>query len=593
MRPIGPFWTAALCAALVLSALVLVACAGEPSGGLPPAEGDAPNGAAPPAGEGAWFEDAGDVAGLDFVHVNGMRGEQDFVEMMGAGVALFDFDADGDLDAYFAQGHPLGEAAAVSGAPSAEGGRLFRNDLAAAGGLPRFVDTTEASGLRAWGYGMGVAVGDYDNDGLPDLYLANWGSDQLWHNEGDGRFAEVTAAAGVAVDGWSSSASFFDYDRDGWLDLFVARYVDFDLDSDLQCTSPATGEVDYCGPQSFSPTPDRLLHNRGDGSFEDVSQPMGIASATGPGLGVVAVDVDADGWTDVYVANDGGENHLWMNRQGARFENAGPISGSAVDQAGKAQASMGVAAEDFDGDGAIDLFITHLADETHTFYAGDGRGIFRDRTVASGLGMASLSFTGFGVGALDADNDGWLDLLVADGEVVTIYAQKSAGERLPLRQTNQFLYNRQGRFEDWTERAGAALVKADVHRGLAYGDVDNDGDADALLTRNNGPALLLLNRVGQQRHWLGLQLVDGATGRDLLGAEARLELADGTLLLRRAQSDGSYSSARDPRILFGLGEGGQPVEIEVRWPTGQRERWPGLERDRYHRLVQGEGEATE
>jgi len=535
------------------------------------------------------FAEVTEAAGLHFVHVNGMTGQRYFVEMTGAGGALFDYDNDGDLDLYAVQGHPLEPTASPADRP---GDRLYRNDLAETDTL-RFIDVTPESRLRATGYGMGAATGDYDNDGFIDLYVVNWGANQLWHNNGDGTFTDVTRPSGTGDPRWSTGAAFLDYDRDGWLDLAVVNYDVYTLESDHPCYAPS-GRRDYCGPQAYPPEPDRLYHNRGDGTFEDVTLAMGLTRAFGPALSVVTADFNGDGWADLYVANDGQENQLWINQAGQRFENQAILAGAAVNAAGRAEASMGVSAADFDNDGDEDLFMTHLTGETNTLFLNTGDGLFEDRSRASGLGLPSRMFTAFGVAPLDYDNDGGLDLFVANGEVKIIHEQDVNNEALPLRQTNQLFRNRgDGRFEDVTPVGDGRFDRAEVSRGVAYGDVDNDGDTDLVVFNNNGPARLLLNQVGHRNAWLGLRLIDRPGGRAVPGARVMLRRSDAAALWRRVHTDGSYASAHDPRVLFGLGADAAYDAIGVSWPDGRVEEWNDLPPRRYHTLVAGTGRTAE
>lgn len=515
-----------------------------------------------------------------------MSGQLYFSEMAGSGAALFDADNDGDLDVFLVQGGPLG--AENVGGPS---DRLYRNDMAQ--GRAVFTDITEASGLDSRGYGMGVAAGDVDNDGRTDLYVTNFGENQLWLNTTEG-FTEVTTASGPSDPRWSTSAAFLDFDRDGWLDLYVVTYVDFRLTNHKICDNDR-GAPDYCGPRSYRPEPDRLFRNLGledEVAFEDVTVPAGIG-APGPGLGVVTADFNDDGWVDIYVANDEAHNHLWMNRGDGTFRDEALMRGAAVDAQGRPQASMGVDAADVDGDGDTDLFMTHLLAETNTLYLNDGQGIFTERTVASGLAAPSLSSTGFGTVFLDLDNDSRLDLLAVNGEVRIIPEQQAAGEALPLKQPNQLFRNEMVdgalRFADWSARA-PVLALPNVSRGAAVGDVDNDGDVDVVVLNNNGPVQLLINRIGSENAWLGLRLV-GEGGRDMLGTRVALLRDDAPPLWRQARTDASYLSANDPRVLFGLGDDSrQSYSAEVLWPSGRRERFQGLEPGRYQDLVEGEGE---
>jgi len=590
------------------SLLAVALCAFACGGGEEPAaraagEGPAPAGAAEPL-----FVDVAAESGLDFVHWNGMTGGRYFVEPVGSGCALADLDGDGDLDVYLVQGALLeprtggpGEGDAVFPPPARRGGRLYRNDLApGADGRPvlRFTDVTAESGLAAGGYGMGVASGDYDNDGRLDLYLTGFGDNQLWRNVSDAgaiRFEEVTAAAGVGDPQWSTSATFADLDADGWLDLFVADYVDFRLENHKLCRS-AGGRPDYCGPVSYDGVPDRLFHNRGDGSFEDATGTSGVLDAPSSGLGVVAADFDGDGRLDLYVANDLRHNHLWRN-VGApggplRFEDVGLESGSAVSMLGLPQASMGVVAGDLDRDGDDDLFMTHLSGENNALYVNDGRGRFDDRSAASGLGTASLAGTGFGTALVDYDRDGWPDVVVVNGAVKVIEAQANDGEVYPLKQPDQLYRNLGGgRFEEVTGQSGEALARSGVSRGVAVGDVDNDGRSDLLIADNSGPVRLLVNRSPDDNAWFGLRVVD-AHGRDALGARVAVVRPDGSLSHHRVATDGSYLSASDPRLLVGLGADPAIEAVRVTWVGGGTEEWRGLAPGRYHTLRAGERRPT-
>ena len=561
------------------------------------------------------FVDAAAASGLDFVHFNGMSGELYFTEMMGPGGALFDYDGDGDLDVYLVQGAMLGagKAPAQATAPppglqSPPRGRLYRNDLrVAADGTRtlRFTDVTAASGIDARANGMGVATGDFDNDGRLDLFLAHDGPDQLLRNRGaDGSgqvtFEDVTARAGVSDRLWSAGASFVDFDRDGWLDLYVVNYVDFPLAKNPRCYA-ASSRRDYCGPADFPPVPDRLYRNRGKEAagrvaFEDVSTRAGIAGAVapGPGLGVVAFDADRDGWQDLYVAEDGAPNRLWMNRRDGTFRDEAPLAGAAVNRLGRPEASMGVDAGDFDADGDEDLFMTHLDGETNTLYVNDGAGLFEDRTIESGLAQGSLPFTSFGTWWLDVENDGWLDLFIANGAVRIQETLARTGDPFPLAQTNQ-LYKNLGRdaagrvrLAEATAEAGAVFGRPAVGRGAAFGDVDEDGDTDILVCNNNGPVRLLLNQAGSRNPWLGLRLVD-RNGRDALGARVEVARQDAPALWRRAHSDGSYASASDSRVLVGLGAAPRVTGVRVLWPDGAAESFPPPPLGHYTTLEQGTG----
>ena len=569
---------------------------------------------AQPGGADAWFTDRASATGLDFVHFNGMSGELYLAEIIGPGGALLDFDNDGDLDVYLVQGRMVGPGKTLDDAlvqPSRAGlpltDRLYRNDLeirSDGARTLRFTDVTAGSGLDAASYGMGAATGDFDGDGWMDVYRIGLGDNHLFRNNGDGTFTDVTGRLGSRDPQWTAASSFVDFDRDGWLDLYVGNYVDPRLDDEPECFS-RTGEKDYCGPNRYPPVPDKLYRNRGDGTFADVTLEALRGGDFGPTLGVVAADVDGDGWTDLYVANDGEPNQLWMNQRDGSFENAAWLAGAAVNRDGRAEGSMGVDAGDFDADGDDDLFMTHISTETNTLYVNDGGGLFEDRTVRVGLGPPSLPYTGFGTGWFDFDNDGWLDLLVANGEIRTMEALARVNDPFPLHQRNQLFRNLgNGRFADVTDEAGDVFELSEVGRGVAFGDVDNDGDVDVLLTNNNGPVRLLINGVGNRNRWVGLRLVGAAAGRDMLGARVgvfRRRVAPATdstpqgragagpVLWRRVRTDGSYMSAADPRVLVGLGADAVVDRVRVVWPDGGVEEWGDVAVDRWTTLTEGTG----
>ena len=526
----------------------------------------------------APFAEVAARSGLEFVHLNGMSGRFYFSEMMGAGGALLDYDNDGDLDVYLVQGGPLPAAAAEGPLPV---DRLFRNDSTVGvegGGELRFVDVTEASGIRSDGYGMGVATGDVDGDGWTDLYVANFGANRLYRNNGNGTFGDATVASGTGDPRWSVSATFFDYDGDGRLDLYVANYTDYSVSAHKGCRSH-TGAPDYCSPLAYRPQVDRLYRNRGGGSFEPVAAASGIGGLAGSGLGVVAADLDDDGLVDLYVANDQMPNWLWRNNGDGTFSEAALMAGAAVNAEGRAEAGMGVSAGDFDGDGDEDLIVTHLNRETNTLYRNEETGFFEDLSTASGAGPPSWEYTGFGAGWLDYDNDGWLDLAVANGAVKRLEPLVRRGDPHPLHQPNQ-LYRNTGDGRLAEVAAGAAFARSEVSRGLAVGDVDNDGDADLLVTNNHGPVRLLRNGVGQDGPWLGLRPRGAGGEPDALGARVEVATSGGRRLRRWVRTDGSYASAHDPRVLFGLGSGGAE-RVEVRWPDGRRAAWRAPASGRY------------
>lgn len=529
---------------------------------------------------------------LKFQYDNGMSGKMYFPEIMGAGVGVIDYDGDGLLDIYLVQGGAIGPG--IGPASRKVRDRLFRN--ISRGKTLRFEDVTEKSGIKAQGYGMGVAVGDIDNDGDSDLYVLNFGANQLWRNNGDGSFSDITAKAGVGDARWSVSASFADIDGDGKLDLYVANYVDFSIERNKACKGMGGGEVDYCSPSAYPPVADSLYRNLGDGRFEDISTSSGISATPGPGLGVVAADFNRDGHVDWYVSNDGMANFLWLNQGDGRFLDEAVLAGVAVNADGAAEAGMGVTTADFDRDGELDLFITHMRNESNTLYAGVGEGWFEDRSARSGLAASSMAFTGFGTRWIDLDLDGWLDLFIANGAVVREPEPAQNELDFPYAQINQlYLHNgksgREAAYVEASGGAGSALVARGVTRGAAFADLDNDGDIDIVLSNINGPARVLANHAAGNHHWIGAELM-GTDGKPHPGS-IELQLLKDTdhKLIGLAHRDGSYASASDPRLVFGLGDAEAAQTIEVQWPDGSIERFADLESDRYHPLRQGSGEA--
>ncbi len=559
---------AGLCPTLSLFCAALFAACVQP-----PAEN--PAGDDPPA-SAVLFTEVGREVGIDFVHLPGER-RYLLPEIMGSGAALFDYDNDGDLDAYLVQGSDL-----VAGESPSTVNRLFRNQLVESGEL-RFVDVTAQSRTGDGGYGMGVAVADIDNDGDLDLYLTNVGPNVLLRNEGDGTFSDISGQALPEDPRWNASAAFLDYDLDGDPDLFHTGYVDFTAGGrDCFHTS---GLRDYCSPSVYRPITDRLLRNDGRGRFSDVSVESGITEVTGAGLGVVAADLNSDGWPDLYVANDGMPNQLWINQKNGTFQDTGLFSGSAYNSRGEAEAGMGIAVEDFDGDGDADLFLTHLTGETNTLYVNDGSGTFLDATLERGLATHSLPLTGFGTSWLDVENDGDLDLFVSNGAVTMVEAL--LGQPYPYHQRNQLLVNQGGRFQDRSDRAGEALALSEVTRGTASGDVDLDGDVDVLLSNNNGPARLLLNQTDPAGDWLQVR-VQSAGGGPIDGVRVGVVLADGRKVWRRAARDGSYLSAGDATVHFGLSDR-RPIRIIVEWLDGPSESWADVGINRVIALRRGTG----
>ena len=488
-------------------------------------------------------------------------------ESAGAGVALLDYDDDGDLDIYVVDG-------------AGRAGRLFRSD----GGS--FTDVTEQAGIAPLSYGVGVAVGDYDNDGRPDLYLTNVGPDALYRNVG-GRFEEVTESAGIANPAWGTSAAWVDVDRDGWLDLFVVNYVA--ISDGVTCPDRA-GAPEYCGPTAYPGVRDRLFRNLGDGSFRDVSDESGIGARPGRGLGVASIDFDRDGWRDIYVANDGEPNFLWHNLGDGAFEDRALQAGVAVNGAGQPEAGMGVAVGDVDGDGWPDIFLTHLAGESNTLYRNRGDASFVDETAARGLHGPSLPYTGFGTGMPDLDNDGDLDIVVANGRINRAPVVPGAPEGFlqPYAEPNAvFVNDGSGHF---TVPGGPASPLADrpgMSRGLALGDLDDDGKLDLLILETGRELRRLESRGGAG--WIGFSVTDPELGgRDAIGAVLELHL--GTVTRRLVVNPNvGYLSSNDPRIHAGLGDRSRVDSVVVTWPDGGVEAFRDLSAGRYHALRRGEG----
>ena len=540
---------AAAMAGLIGSMAAVTAC-GAPESGLP--------GEARPL-----FREAAVETGLDFRHSNGSSGAYYLPEIMAPGVALLDHDLDGDLDVYFLQGRPLGAGAIPVGLPP--GNRLYENRLVPDGRLA-FVDSTQGSGLGTEAYSMGVAVGDYDGDRDPDIYLTNLGPNTLLRNNGDGSFEAVD---GPQDSRWSTSAAFLDYDADGDLDLFFANFVDFSVANSKECFAP-TGERDYCLPTVYNPVPDRLFRNDG-GTFADVTTEAGLAAAFGNGLGVAATDLDGDGLTDIYVANDTTPNQLWINSGNGRFENTAMLAGAAVNGDGRVEAGMGVAVADFDSDGDEDLLVTHNFQETNTLYLNAGGGRFTDSTNRLGMGAPSLPYTGFGVAWKDFDQDGELDAFIANGAVAIMEDQR--GGHFPFAQENQFFWGRDGTLNAVEGAEIWGQVESRVSRGLATGDLDLDGDTDVVVTNCNGPARLYLNQ-SDSGAWIRVKLEGRGANRFGIGARVGLCAEDGSCAWRRVRRDGSYLSSNEAAAQFAGHDSGEAAYLEVDWPAGGRERFP-------------------
>jgi hypothetical protein len=510
-----------------------------------------------------FFQDITKESKLNFTHDPRLGGKYFFPEVMGAGCAFLDFDNDNDLDIYFVNG---GED------------YVFRQDQNGT-----FTNITNVSGLNDKGYGMGVAVGDIDNDGDVDVFVSNYGPNLLYRNNGNGTFTNVTEKAGINTTGWSTSAVFFDYDRDGFLDLYVARYVQ--LNPSVVCTDRA-GRKDYCGPDAYEAEPHLLFHNKQNGTFEDVSTPAGINRLPRKGLGVVSADFNLDSWPDLYVANDREPNNLWINKQNGTFQDRALPLGAAVNAMGQSEASMGVAVGDVNQDGRPDLFVTNLRDETNTLYVNKGVTGFQDNSVASGLGLPSLPLTGFGTGFFDFNHDGNLDVGIVNGRVtrgVLLKKNRPANSWDDYAEPSLLFQNlADGHFRN----LGGITSELQNGRGLAFGDVDNDGDVDLLVNNCGGEARLLRNDLNPKGHWLLIRAVDPTLKRDAYGATITVTVA-GKNLTRWVNPAYSYLSSNDPRVHFGLGSATSVEKIQVLWPDGVTETFPSTQPDQILILRKG------
>ena len=555
------------------------------------------------------FVDVTSEAGIDFQHTNGANGKKYTVETIGSGAAFFDFDSDGDLDIYLVNGTNLFKSSVSSSFPvrSDDFSRssITTNKLFANNGDGTFVDVTAQAGVGDTGYGMGCVVGDIDNDGHPDLYVTNFGPNRLYHNNGDGTFTDITSQAGVGDAHWSSSAAFFDYNLDGHLDLYVLNYLDYTLEKN-RIWLGRTGLPIYCGPSYYFAEIDTLYRNNGNGTFTDVTQEMNIRRMT-KGLGVICADVNADGFPDIYIANDTRANFLYLNQSGQGFQEVGRMLGVAHNAKGDDEAGMGVDIGDYDRDGQFDIFVTNFSAETNTLYQNRGEDGFMDATEATNLGSASWLSLGFGTKFFDADNDGFLDLFVANGHIDDLI--ELTDEEITYAQSDQFFVNnRDGTFTDVSSRSGAYFSTRKVGRGVAFGDYDNDGDIDILINNNGQSAVLLRNDGGNHNNWLKIRLVGttspnpsfvrrGTIGRSELaevrssnrdGIGARIKVVVGDLVqLDEVRSGGSYLSDHDRRVHFGLGKATQVELVEIRWQSGAIDRVENVPAN--HLLIVTEG----
>jgi enediyne biosynthesis protein E4 len=531
-----------------------------------------------PAGELPFQQLPNSTNGISWVHSNGKSPDKYLPETTGAGCAFLDYDNDGWLDIYlvnsgkcdfFTPNPPLRNA-------------LYKNNRDGT-----FTDVTEKAGVAAGGFGQGVAVGDYDGDGFPDIYVTQYGRSILYHNNGDGTFSDVTEKAGVAAPGWASSAVWFDYDNDGRLDLFVGRFVEFSKELNKPCGIHDDGRHHYCIPKIYTPMPSCLFHNNGDGTFTDVSKESGIASHPGKAWGVVATDINNDGLIDLWVSNDTVADFLFVNRGKGKFDEIATTAGVAYSDGGRARSGMGVDSADFNNDGWMDLFVSNLDRELFAIYKNNHDETFDDVALPTGIGKATKFMSGWGLKFFDFDNDGNLDLFLANGNpddlIQSLHGEVTYEEPLML------FHNNGESFEDVSSRSGPLFSTPMSSRGLALGDFDNDGAVDVLISVNNGAPVLLRNNAGRPNHWLGLRLIGKKSNIDAIGARVTYQAGD----LKRSRlkvGGGSYLSSHDPRMVLGLGKHEKLDWLEVNWPMPGigTQRFKDLPIDRYITIVEGE-----
>jgi len=508
------------------------------------------------------FRDVTQRLGINFQHQASHTSTKYLPETMGSGVALFDYDNDGRLDIFFVNGAPLSDPTPKGTIPQ-KTGQKYWNRLYHQKADGTFEDVTEKAGLQGTGYGMGVAVGDYDNDGYEDLYVTAYGGNRLYHNNGDGTFSDVTVRAGVGASGWSTSAAWVDLDGDGFLDLVVLRYLEWDFD-DIWCGEHKEGYRAYCHPDYFKPARPLVYHNNGDGTFTEEADKLGLSKAA-KGLGVAFADYDRDGHIDLFFANDSMVEFLYHNKGNGTFEEVGLVSEVAVDIDGRTYAGMGVDFTDYNNDGWPDIIVTDLANQRYALYQNNGDGTFTYVSTRSGLAAISLTHSGWGVRFFDFDNDGWKDLLIAQGhDLDTI---EKTIPNLHYREPMLLARNTGQGFVDVSQSSGEVFKELWVARGMAIGDLDNDGRLDAVVTTNDGPAYVLHNETASGNHWLLLKLVGHKSNRDAIGASVKLVTPSGPQFAA-VTTAGSYLSSSDKRVHFGLGKEQIVESVEIRWPSG-------------------------
>jgi len=520
------------------------------------------------------FRDIAQEAGIRFRCDGSPTSQKYLLETMVGGVAMFDYDGDGRLDLYFVNGAALDDPM-PAGKSADKSFPRFWNRLYHNNGDGTFRDVTEAAGVKGHSFGMGVAVGDYDNDGRPDLYVTNYGRNILYHNNGDGSFTDVTQRAGVGGGGWSASACFVDYDRDGWLDLLVTRYLQWDFANNPHCGGYAPGQRGYCHPDQFKPIDHLLYHNDRDGTFTDVSGPSGIAAHPGYGLGVTFQDFDHDGWPDLLVANDNSPQQLFRNLGNGKFEEVALSTGLAFDENGRMFSGMGVDFADYNNDGWPDVLISALGNERYAVFENQ-KGSFVYSTGPTGLGAISTTHSGWGLKFFDSDNDGWKDVFIAQGHVMDTVEANFPG--LHYLEPPVMIRNSRGKFQDVSAQSGAPFRIPRASRGAAFGDIDNDGMIEIAVNVLNGPAMLLkAQSVGN--HWLMVNTIGSKSNRDGIGARVRVVSKSGREQYGFVNPAGSYMSASDKRVHFGLGAEKIAALVEIVWPSGAIQRMENVPSD--------------
>jgi len=513
----------------------------------------------PAIGIPVHFTDVREAAGITFKHDATMSEDKNYIETMGSGVGWIDYDQDGLMDLYFVQS---------TGTEWYKPPRPLRSALYHNNGDGTFTDVTEKAGVGTEGfYGQGVAVGDYDNDGFPDMLVTGYGHTILYHNNGNGTFTDMTAKAGVADEGnWSTSAGWFDYDKDGYLDLLICNYIQWTPKTNLWCGDHKPGYRAYCHPDNYRGERIKLYHNNRDGTFTDVSDVSGVGKPEAKGMGVVLADLNNDGWPDIMIANDTWPNFLFLNNHDGTFRDVSFISGVVASDDGKYEAGMGVDAADVDGDGWLDIYVTHLASELNRLYHNNHDESFDDATFSSGLGNKAINLSGVSARMFDYDNDGWIDIFQTNGAMldnITMYHSEISFPEPKLMFRNQG----RGKFEKVSDQMGADFMRPTVGRGMAVADFDNDGDLDVAISNSNDYPQLLRNDGGNANHWLEVMLVGVKSNRDGRGAALKLT-SEGFVEYRQAEGGMSYMSTHDPRIHFGLGQRKTVESLVITWPSG-------------------------